>query len=194
MVNKLNSLTELNSVIHYGADILSIMDFRKSKANSDLERNKKRISELEQKRQKIKSIDKYLKNSGKKYQRKKRKESQEAIKNMQLEIRNLKKQNRKIDIFLYVQQEYPIRFQQQLAEKIDTFRRSLSPEWIKKFAQITADESHVGDQCSICIENFEIGRNMMQVDCDGKHAFCQVCIEGWFADHKTCPLCRHMFN
>ena len=170
------------------------MNDRKSKANSDLERNKKRISELEQKRQKIKSIDKYLKNSGKKYQRKKRKESQEAIKNMQLEIRNLKKQNRKIDIFLYVQQEYPIRFQQHLAEKIDTFRRGLSPERIQKFTKFTADESHVGDQCSICIENFEIGRNMMRLDCDGKHAFCQVCIEGWFADHKTCPLCRQMFN
>ena len=73
MVNKLNSLTELNSVIHYGADVLSIMDDRKSKANSDFEKNKKRISELEQKRQKIKSIDKYLKNSGKRYQRKKEK-------------------------------------------------------------------------------------------------------------------------
>ena len=113
---------------------------------------------------------------------------------MQLEIRKLKKQNRKIDIFLFVQQEYPIRFQQRLAEKIDTFRRGLSPERIQKFAHFIAEESHVGDQCSICIESFEIGRNMMRLDCDGKHAFCQVCIEGWFADHNTCPLCRHMFN
>ena len=73
------------------------------------------------------------------------------------------------------------------------FGRGLSPERIQNFAHFTADESHVGDQCSICMENFEIGRNMMRLDCDGKHAFCQVCIEGWFADHNTCPICRHTF-
>ena len=95
---------------------------------------------------------------------------------------------------MYLLQQNFIRFQQLLAEKIDTFRRGLSPERIQKFAHFTADESHVCDQCSICMEDFKIGINMMQLDCDGKHAFCQVCIEGWFADHKTCPLCRHMFE
>ena len=64
----------------------------------------------------------------------------------------------------------------------------------KKFSHFPADQSHVGDQCSICMEDFEIGRNMMRLDCDGKHAFCQVCIEGWFADHNTCPLCMHNFG
>ena len=71
--------------------------------------------------------------------------------------------------------------------------QGLSSDVIEKFPRFTADQSHVGDQCSICMENYEIGRNMMRLDCDGKHAFCQVCIEGWFADHNTCPLCRHAF-
>ena len=73
-------------------------------------------------------------------------------------------------------------------------QQGLSSGVIKIFSCFTADQSHVGDQCSICMENYDIGRNMMRLDCDGKHVFCQVCIEGWFADHKTCPLCRHMFN
>ena len=72
-------------------------------------------------------------------------------------------------------------------------KNGLTPRRIRRFKLFTADESHVGDQCSICMENYEIGRNMMRLDCDGKHAFCQVCIEGWFADHNTCPLCRHEF-
>ena len=63
----------------------------------------------------------------------------------------------------------------------------------KMFTLFMADESDVGDQCSICMEDYEIGRNIMRLNCDGKHAFCQVCIEGWFADHNTCPLCRHIF-
>lgn len=34
----------------------------------------------------------------------------------------------------------------------------------------------------------------MRLDCDGKHEFCRKCIEGWFKEHTTCPLCRHQFD
>ena len=71
--------------------------------------------------------------------------------------------------------------------------RGLTTQRIQQFKLFTADESFVGDKCVICMEGVEIGRNMMRLDCDGKHAFCQVCIEGWFADHNTCPICRHDF-
>ena len=70
---------------------------------------------------------------------------------------------------------------------------NLTPERIQQFNKFQADESFVGDQCVICMGDVEIGRNMMRLDCDGQHTFCQVCIEGWFADHNTCPMCRHKF-
>ena len=70
---------------------------------------------------------------------------------------------------------------------------NLTPERIQQFNKFQADESFVGDQCVICMGDVEIGRNMMRLDCDGQHTFCQVCIEGWFADHNTCPICRHRF-
>ena len=94
-------------------------------------------------------------------------------------------------------------FQVQLNEKYQHFvyivnsivneHKGLTPEKIQQFEQFTADESFVGDQCVICMEEIEIGRNMMRLDCDGQHAFCQVCIERWFENHKTCPTCRHEF-
>ena len=71
--------------------------------------------------------------------------------------------------------------------------KGLTPERIQQFERFTADESFVDDQCVICMEEIEIGRNMMRLDCDGQHTFCQVCIERWFNDHKTCPICRHNF-
>ena len=71
--------------------------------------------------------------------------------------------------------------------------KGLTPERIQQFEQFTADESFVGEQCVICMEDIEIGRNMMRLDCDGQHTFCQVCIERWFENHKTCPTCRHAF-
>ena len=73
----------------------------------------------------------------------------------------------------------------------DLLYKGLTPERIQKFHHYSADESDAGGQCSICIQEFEVGRKMMRLDC--KHVFCKKCIEGWFADHKTCPNCRHLF-
>ena len=71
--------------------------------------------------------------------------------------------------------------------------KGLPPERIQQFLQFEADESHVGDQCQVCLEEFEVGRLMKQLDCGGRHSFCSVCIDQWFANHKTCPICRHVF-
>ena len=73
-------------------------------------------------------------------------------------------------------------------------QQGLSSQRLQKFEQFQADESFVDDQCVICMGDIEIGRNMMRLDCDGQHTFCQVCIEGWFAIKKTCPICRHVFQ
>ena len=72
-------------------------------------------------------------------------------------------------------------------------QHGLTAARIQKFKQFPADESLVGDKCSVCQDEIEVGRRMMRLDCDGQHAFCQGCVEGWFADHKTCPNCRHEF-
>ena len=73
-------------------------------------------------------------------------------------------------------------------------QNGLKPREIRSFKLFTADESHVGDQCSICMEDIDVGRRMRRLTCDGQHYFCQECIEGWFAEHNTCPLCRHKFD
>ena len=189
--NELNSLTDFRSVRQYSNRIFQLVLGYFTTFRSRLDANEKRVAEYKRTRQAIERSNKNLKISGKKLQR--RQESQEAIENVQLEIRKLKNENKRISTFLYVLDVKDIRFQQQLAAKIDTFRRGLSPERIQKFTQFTADQSHVGDECAICMGDIEIGRNMMRLNCDGQHTFCQVCIEGWFADHKTCPLCRHKF-
>ena len=78
-------------------------------------------------------------------------------------------------------------------KKNELLNKGLSSERIQKFLQFEADESHVGDQCQVCLQEFEVGRLMKQLDCGGRHSFCSVCIDQWFANHKTCPICRHIF-
>ena len=76
------------------------------------------------------------------------------------------------------------------------FRKSkgLSPERIEKFEHFTADESLVGEQCLICMNDFEFGMEMVRLDCHVDHILCKVCVEKWFKNHKTCPTCREEFK
>ena len=71
--------------------------------------------------------------------------------------------------------------------------QGLTPARIQKFHQFIADESLDLDRCGVCLEDLEIGRRMMRLNCDGQHIFCQGCVENWFTNHKTCPNCRHIF-
>ena len=73
-------------------------------------------------------------------------------------------------------------------------QQGLTAARIQQFQQFPADESLVGDRCSVCQDDIEVGRRMMRLDCGGQHVFCQTCVEGWFADHNTCPNCRHVFH
>ena len=71
--------------------------------------------------------------------------------------------------------------------------KGLSSERIQQFLHFEADGSHVGDQCQVCLEEVEVGKLMKQLDCEGRHSFCSGCINQWFANHKTCAICRHVF-
>ena len=112
-----------------------------------------------------------------------------------LQLRNEQAKN-DIDQLLKLQTEMLDKKQlvrQQIVARIQELDKGLSPERVQQFSRFAADESHVGDQCVICMRDIEVGRNMMRLDCDGQHTFCQICIEGWFAEHNTCPICRHTF-
>ena len=71
--------------------------------------------------------------------------------------------------------------------------QGLTAERIQQFSQFLADESLAGNQCGICLELIEVGKTMMRLDCNGHHVFCHDCVENWFAEHNTCPNCRHRF-
>ena len=122
-------------------------------------------------------------------------------KNLEYKILNISNEKIKEQLKLLIL-EFE-QFQVQLFEKFGKFcvfvngivneQKRLGSRRIQQFEKFTADESFVGDQCVICMEEIELGRNMMRLNCDGQHTFCKVCIEGWFTDHNTCPICRPKF-
>ena len=71
--------------------------------------------------------------------------------------------------------------------------QGLTADRIQRFQQFQADQSLVGEECAICLADIEVGRRMMRLDCNGRHVFCQDCVETWFANNNTCPYCNHVF-
>ena len=70
----------------------------------------------------------------------------------------------------------------------------LTPFRISKFEHFSADESLVGERCVICMDDVEVGAQMVRLDCHVDHIFCEKCAERWFEDKNTCPTCRHTFH
>ena len=91
----------------------------------------------------------------------------------------------------YLQQQYQL-LQQQVLVARKRLHKGLTDERILKFRKFEADDSKAGEKCAVCMDEFEVGRKLMQLDC--KHEFCQDCVEGWLADHNTCPVCRKVFK
>ena len=75
-----------------------------------------------------------------------------------------------------------------------TQQPGLTRERIGRFEHFAADESLVGEQCVVCLENLEAGMNMVRLECHVSHYFCNTCTDAWFKDHNKCPLCNHVFN
>ena len=80
-------------------------------------------------------------------------------------------------------------------QRIEVMKKNshLKPARIQQFQRFAADESIAGDRCGVCLDDIEVGRRMVRLGCNGRHVFCQDCVESWFARHKTCPNCRHVF-
>ena len=74
------------------------------------------------------------------------------------------------DNFLEIYQDavqmlrYLLQQKRQQQQRNTDLHQGLSLEIIEKFSIFIADESHVNDQCSICMEDFKIGKNMMSLD------------------------------
>ena len=93
-------------------------------------------------------------------------------------------------------QERRERIEQYLLDNFSQSRQNngLTPQRIRKFQHFSANESLGGEQCVVCMNDLEIGRQMVRLDCHVRHYLCKVCADTWFKDQKTCPFCRHEFN
>ena len=65
----------------------------------------------------------------------------------------------------------------------------LTPDRMARLWHFEAEEADAVDPCCVCMEDIEVGRSVVRLDC--KHVLCQVCTYRWMSISKTCPLCRH---
>lgn len=48
----------------------------------------------------------------------------------------------------------------------------------------------LGHDCSICLVKFELGNNVVELQCDKSHIFHKSCLSEWTKQSYTCPVCR----
>ena len=118
---------------------------------------------------------------------------QQKVDEMRKELEVIKRLEGEMQRQLGIAQQQIVVIRRNLLQQNNVHQQQgLSTARIQKFQQFAADDSIVGERCSVCQDDIEVGRRMMRLDCH--HVFCQGCVEGWLADHNTCPNCRHVFH
>ena len=184
---------------HYKTQLLKIANFLKT-TNEKIEKGNKYILKFEESLQHWTRIKQETENNYEEVD-KKLKENVTWLNTFQKILSNNKeikikfqKENKEYQrVEMYLQEQHQILQQQMIVAK-QKLHRGLSSSRIQQFHKFPAGDSLVGSQCGVCLDDIELGRRMMRLDCNGQHAFCQGCVEGWFADHNTCPNCRHLFQ
>jgi hypothetical protein len=66
-------------------------------------------------------------------------------------------------------------------------RKTIDTNILNRLPTINADETHLKEQCTICIENYTLGQQLKLLPC--KHLFHSNCIETYLKEFSIqCPL------
>ena len=66
----------------------------------------------------------------------------------------------------------------------------VDPEIINSLPTVKADAEHCIN-CAICLEDIQIGHEILILKCPGKHFFHASCIKHWLQFKMWCPMCRN---
>jgi hypothetical protein len=67
---------------------------------------------------------------------------------------------------------------------------NIKEQWKRAF---TIRDQEVTIYCSVCLEEFKKGEEVIELHCGKGHIFHPKCIEDWAQRNKSCPLCRTDF-
>lgn len=85
-----------------------------------------------------------------------------------------------------------------MAQLLDQIQNAGPPKMEKEditgLPTISITQEHIDhkEQCSICMDEFELDESVNQLRCD--HFFHKDCIKPWLELHATCPVCRKPQN
>lgn len=69
-----------------------------------------------------------------------------------------------------------------------------SPRFIAQFrltVPLIVNNNMLNDECTICLENFQLGESYARWPCAGEHTFHFDCMLRTLRAGNKCPLCRH---
>jgi hypothetical protein len=111
---------------------------------------------------------------------------------MLAEIANYMEENRNNDIMglIYIEQNIEDDFTK--TKKKVLIREAL--KHLKGYKRIKKCDSIIGEECSICLEEFKGGQYKRELE-ECKHIFHKKCVDKWLAEEgMKCPLCRKDYS
>ena len=73
-------------------------------------------------------------------------------------------------------------------KKYDKIKNDLPVPFFLDEIKLTKLKNSKHEKCSICLENFEIGKQCLYLPC--MHLFHSICIMHWLLDNNNCPECK----
>lgn len=78
----------------------------------------------------------------------------------------------------------------ELEERVGNVPNPVSGRALSSRTHLVAPPSTDGsERCTICLEPYCAGESCRQLVC--KHTFHAGCVDCWFKDHNTCPICKN---
>ena len=146
-----------------------------------------------------------MSNFGMRTRRKRRKE-EDGIEDIYQNIRKIHKENGAIEVFRtevensfneikqYIEYLRPNLPQSQPQNQTVNKKVVTAVARVRDFEYFPADESMAGETCVLGTTDIEVGTEMVRLNCKGRHVFCRQCMDNWFRENSTCPLCRQVFR
>lgn len=79
-------------------------------------------------------------------------------------------------------------YEELLALDDDLPKRGVTARGRRLLNYVAARRKDTECECQVCKDKIAMGSHLIKLPC--LHVFHEGCVEKWFEDHRTCPICR----
>ena len=100
----------------------------------------------------------------------------------------------KINKIIKTQIKKTSKFESKVPFECDKSNKSMIDPQSEDFSKIISKRSSLQQTCSICLCDIIDNEIISTLPCSERHCFHTLCLQDWFSNNTSCPICRTNFN